>query len=154
MVSVLLHVTCWTEIPGIACPSYKLGKGNHWYQCTLPTLVTSTCNSRYHTYLVTPRLEGLQVIPGIRSWCLNEKVVSCRGKGTPCNHAFPRQLTTFSFKHQLLMSGCLFYLYSKETYWHHDTLGVRLPVTCLGVWVKDTFSWSTPLVPVIPTLKL
>ena len=43
--------------------------------------------------------------PELRSWCLNEKVVSCRGKGTPCNHAFPRQLTTFSFKHQLLSSG-------------------------------------------------
>ena len=43
--------------------------------------------------------------PELRSWCLNEKVVSCRGKAWLHGVPFPRQLTTFSFKHQLLIPG-------------------------------------------------
>ena len=77
----------------------------------------------------------------IRSWCLNEKVVSCRGKGTPCNHAFPRQLTTFSFKHQLLSSGYRLLVVSRARH--------RNPRTNVGTWrasAQDTIltpiSWT------------
>ena len=71
--------------------------------------------------------------PWVRSWCLNEKVVSCRGKAWLHGVPFPRQLTTFSFKHQLLM---IMYHYS----WvdgYHFVVSVGLLATSRSVLFNE-----------------
>ena len=50
---------------------------------------------------LSPRYLNLHdPITNIKKLCM-KRLVSCRERGQ--SHAFPRQLTTFSFKHQLLI---------------------------------------------------